>query len=109
CTAVNPTVASLVATGSNLQWYSAASGGTALAGITALTTGTYYVSQTVSGCESSRTSVAVSVTTPSAPVASAQSFCTAVNPTVAKLGGASSRLRWYSAATGGTALAGTRG
>ena len=58
------TVANLVATGSNLQWYTAATGGTALATSTVLATGTYYVSQTVGGVESTRTSVAVTITSP---------------------------------------------
>src|SRR5204863_4907730 len=44
-----------------LQWYNVSTGGSPLSAGTALTTGTYYVSQTVSGCESSRTSVAVTV------------------------------------------------
>ncbi|MEC4005905.1 T9SS type A sorting domain-containing protein [Flavobacterium sp. SUN052] len=57
------TVASLAATatsGYTLNWYSAATGGTALASSTAITTsGTYYVSQSIGTCESTRTSVAV--------------------------------------------------
>lgn len=45
-------------TGVNIQWYAAASGGTALATATALVNGTtYHVSQTVNGCESARTAV----------------------------------------------------
>ncbi|MEO0037547.1 MAG: hypothetical protein RIQ59_758 [Bacteroidota bacterium] len=55
------TVASLSATGSSIQWYAAATGGTALASSTALTTATYYVSQTSNSCESARTSVAVNI------------------------------------------------
>lgn len=53
------TVANLVATGSNLQWYDVASGGLALASSTPLITKSYYVSQTLNGCESERTMVAV--------------------------------------------------
>jgi hypothetical protein len=55
------TVADLTATGSSIQWYAAATGGTALASSTALTTATYYASQTSNSCESARTSVAVNV------------------------------------------------
>ncbi|WP_449441404.1 immunoglobulin domain-containing protein, partial [Seonamhaeicola algicola] len=63
CRGANPTVANLVATGTNLQWYANATGGTALASTVALTDGTtYYVSQTDgNSCESTRTSVAVTV------------------------------------------------
>ena len=56
------TIANLVATGTDLQWYDLETAGTALASTTVLATGTYYVSQTVSGSESTRTSVAVTIT-----------------------------------------------
>lgn len=56
------TVASLKAIGTNLKWYSNATGGTALATSTPLVAGTLYVSQTVSNVESSRTAVAVTIT-----------------------------------------------
>ena len=55
------TVANLVATGTSLKWYTAATGGTALASSTALTTRNYYVSQTMNSIESPRTLVAVTV------------------------------------------------
>lgn len=106
------TVASLTATGgtgATFSWYTTATGGTALATSTALSTGTYYVSQTISECESARTSVAVTVTTVNAPTAAAsQSFCgsaTVANLSATASGGAT--LGWYAAATGGSALAGT--
>ena len=55
------TVANLVATGSSLKWYAASSGGSALAGTTALATGTYYVASSSTNCESSRLAVSVSL------------------------------------------------
>jgi hypothetical protein len=57
------TVADLTVTsGSSIQWYDASTNGNLLAGGTSLTAGTYYASQTVSGCESTtRTSVAVTI------------------------------------------------
>jgi hypothetical protein len=61
------TVASLVATGTNLKWYDVATGGTALASTTAIATGTYYVSQTETSCESDRTAVVVTVVIPVLP------------------------------------------
>lgn len=103
------TVSQLVATGSNIQWYAAASGGTALAGTTAFQSGTtvYYASQTLNGCESSlRTAVAVVVNVTAAPTAAAtQTFCN--SGTVAGLVATGSGVQWYAEATGGTALAGT--
>ena len=55
CSSSSPSVASLTATGSNIQWYGNSSGGTALISTTPLVNGShYYASQTnVSGCESS--------------------------------------------------------
>lgn len=57
----NATVASLVATGSNLKWFLQASGGVELSTSTILTSGTYYVSQTNNGCESTRVPVNVTI------------------------------------------------
>jgi hypothetical protein len=62
CSASSPTVTNLSATGSNIQWYDASTNGNLLANATSLSSGNYYASQTVSGCESAtRTSVAVTV------------------------------------------------
>ncbi|TDO83715.1 putative secreted protein (Por secretion system target) [Flavobacterium chryseum] len=60
------TVANLKAVGSNLQWFSVPTGGSALSLSTVLQTGTYYVSQTINGCESLvRASVNVTIIEPS--------------------------------------------
>ncbi|MEC4005945.1 LamG-like jellyroll fold domain-containing protein, partial [Flavobacterium sp. SUN052] len=105
------TVANLIATGTGgtIKWYNVSTGGTALVTTTTLATGTYYVTQTnASGCESSRTSVAVTINAiPSAPTASAQSFCgsaTVANLTATGSGGT---IKWYNVSTGGTALVAT--
>lgn len=56
------TLANLIVTGSNLQWYSVATGGSPLPLNTTLVSGTtYYVSQTVNGCESARIAITVTV------------------------------------------------
>ncbi len=69
CTIDNPTVADLIATGTTIKWYSAATGGSALVGTTALATQTYYASQTIGSCESAlRFAVAVTVNSQSAPI-----------------------------------------
>ena len=98
------TVANLTATGTDLKWYNVATGGTALASTTALTTGTYYVTQTQTGLsESARLSVSVTVTaTPSAPITASQGYCNGA--TVANLISSGTTVRWYNVATGGTPL-----
>ena len=58
---VSGTVADLIATGTNLNWYSVATNGTSLVLTDNLSTGTYYVSQTENSCESNRTSILVTV------------------------------------------------
>lgn len=67
CYLINPTVANLTTIGgTNVNWYIAPTGGTALSTTTPLVTGTtYYATQTVSGCESiTRTAIVVTLTCP---------------------------------------------
>jgi gliding motility-associated-like protein len=97
----------LTATGSNLLWYTALTGGsgsttapvpgTAIAGTT-----TYYVSQTVNGCLSSRVPLMVTIlSTPPAPVAGPDvTYCQ--GDTILPLTAAGSNLLWYTALTGGS-------
>ena len=108
CSIASPTIANLTATGTGIQWYSASSGGTALATTVALVNNThYYASQTVTGCESTaRFDVTATVnTTPGAPTGTAaQSFCSGASPTVANLAATGTGIQWYAASSGGTAL-----
>ena len=102
------TIASLVATGTLIQWYAASTGGTVLATSTTLVDGlTYFATQTLLGIESSsRLAVTVIVSTVLAPTgASPQAFCSA--STVANLVANGTAVQWFSAASGGTALLNT--
>ena len=104
--------------GSNGQykWYSVATGGTAIAGevnsnyITPSLTATtsYFVSISISGCESTRRSVAATINTlPTAPSATGGSGCLPnASVTLNASGGTNSQYRWYLVATGGTAING---
>ena len=79
CAGTSPTVASLVATGSNLKWYNTATGGTPLLSTDAVSNGTYYVSQTIAGFESVRTAVTVTVSSigiSNNTISSDQTICT---------------------------------
>lgn len=69
--AQTPTVASLTATGTGIQWYAASTGGSPLASSTVLVNGTtYYASQTINGVESaSRFAVTATLVTQAAPAA----------------------------------------
>ncbi|MBL7701999.1 MAG: T9SS type A sorting domain-containing protein [Ferruginibacter sp.] len=103
----NATAVPLTATGTALLWYTTATGGTGSA--TAPTPSTaapgstnYYVSQTISGCESPRAVIAVNVTgLPAAPtVTSPVVYCQ--NSTATALTATGTNLKWYTTATGGT-------
>ncbi|MCK8495797.1 hypothetical protein M0L20_28280, partial [Spirosoma sp. RP8] len=97
------TPGSLTATGSGLIWYGqsgrltgAPTPGTSLSGIQS-----YFVTQTISGCESPRASITVVITNaPLAPVAGSPAYCVGTTPT--SLTASGTNLRWY---TGSTSVA----
>ena len=104
----NATAVALTATGADLLWYTAATGGvgsvvapvpsTAVNGVV-----TYYVSQT-SGCESPRVPLTVTVNAaPAAPTALSPTYCE--NATAVALTATGADLLWYTAATGGVGSA----
>jgi hypothetical protein len=100
----------LTATGINLKWYIASSGGSSITTPTppTISTGTtnYYVSQTTDAsagsCESPRSLIAVTVNTiPAAPdVASPLYLC--IGGPATTLSATGSNLKWYTASSGGT-------
>ncbi|MHA3789829.1 Ig-like domain-containing protein [Flavobacterium hauense] len=104
------TVANLVATGQAgaiFKWYTAATGGTALAATTVLTSTNYFVSQTVGDCEGPRRSTAVTITTVPLPQTAdaTPDYCSA--STIAQLvvtGQTGATFAWYNEPTGGTLL-----
>ncbi|AWG24518.1 T9SS type B sorting domain-containing protein [Flavobacterium kingsejongi] len=114
CNAAAPTVAQLVATGTNIKWYTSYTGTTLLDPSTALIhADTYFGSQTdpVTGCESTaRVTVRVIIRAEPAPPTgfSPQTVCSIpgeVIPTIADLVASGINVIWYSTPTGGTALA----
>ncbi|MDZ7646684.1 MAG: hypothetical protein U5K54_05580 [Cytophagales bacterium] len=104
------TAVALTATGSNLLWYTVLVGGignaTAPTPSTAVVgTTNYFVSQTVSGCESPRAQIDVIVNaTPTAPtVASPVTYCEGA--TAIALTATGSNLLWYTLSVGGVGSA----
>ena len=98
------TVAGLTATGTGLQWYSAATGGTALASTTALASGNYFVSQTLNSCEGPRTSVSVTVNTTAAPTGAASQSLSSLL-TISSIVVTGTNVVWY--ASSANAASGT--
>jgi streptogramin lyase len=103
-----PTLADIQVNETNIRWYAAASGGTALPANTALVDGTtYYAAQfeTVNNCESvGRLAIAVTVDDAPTPTTTdgTQDFCLVNNPTVGSIQVNQAGVVWYTAATGGT-------
>ena len=102
-----PTLVPVTASGTNLLWYTGPTGGTGSATAptpttTTVGTQTFYVTQTVNGCESNRQPLVVTINaTPTAPtVTSPVSFCQ--NATAVPLQANGTGLLWYTTATGGT-------
>jgi gliding motility-associated-like protein len=96
----------LTATGTNLQWYTQATGGEGIATAptpSTINTGTttYYVSQTVGTCESPRTAITVMVDAlPPAPAVTASvDYCQGATSVL--LSATGTNLLWYTTATGG--------
>lgn len=94
------------ATGATFTW-SATQGGAAITGSTAVTPGTFFVTQTVNGCISPATSVVLGTTTVTAPIAAAQTHCTGITFAQLNATGATGATFTWSATQGGAAIAGT--
>lgn len=99
------TVSGLSASGTTIQWYNAAMGGTVLPTNTPLVDGqTYYATQTENNCESQqRLAVTVTINSPAAPTGlTTQNFCNSA--TIGGLNATGTNINWYSVSTGGTPL-----
>lgn len=99
----------LVVVGTNIKWYNVPTNGTPLNPTDVLTTGSYYASQTINGCESfARVGISVSIANTSIPTGfSSQEFCEPTIPTIADLNVNGSNIKWYDTANGGTILPNT--
>ncbi len=108
---VGATASALTAIGTNLKWYAAASGGTALASAPVPSTSvagttSYFVSQTLNNCEGPRAELKVMIagcSTPAPTVSSPVNYN--VGATALPLTATGTNLKWYAASAGGTALA----
>jgi hypothetical protein len=102
-------------TNGQYRWYTVASGGTAIAGqvnssystpsLSATTI--FYVSIDNGTCESPRTPLIATINTiPPPPTATGNSACGSASLTLNTSGAANGQYRWYTVASGGTAIAG---
>jgi hypothetical protein len=97
------------------RWYTVATGGTAITGETnatfttpSLTANTdYFVAINDGTCESTRTLVSAVVNAiPAAPTTTGANRCGPGSVTLSASGGSAGQYRWYTVATGGTAIVG---
>lgn len=107
CEGSNPTISDLQALGTDLKWYGVG-GGAALSPSEALVNGaTYFVTQTLSGCESLQASTVAVIASVPPPVADTpQVFCSAQNATLADVTATGSGIRYYADASKLTELPG---
>jgi gliding motility-associated-like protein len=101
----------LVATGIQLKWYDVPTGGVPLPSAptpnTAIVgTVTFYVSQTINGCESQRRAVVVNITEKPQPpaVVTPVTYCQGETPQPLSNSVTGSNIKWYLAQTGGTPI-----
>lgn len=116
CGAGSVTLNGTGGTAGQYRWYTVATGGTAIAGQTnssyttpSITTSTtYYVSIDNGTCESARTAVVATINPlPPAPSATGNAGCApSAAVTLNASGGGAGQYRWYTVATGGTAIEG---
>lgn len=102
CSPLVPTIAHLQLNGSNIKWYSTATGGNEISKTTVLSNGgLYYASQTLNGCESlTRFSVKVFVYSNIPISTNYLTVCDAVNIQDVTIDGFSgNQLKWYNSLT----------
>ena len=98
CIQQQATVANLTAAGTQVKWYAAPAGGTSLPVTAALIDGaTYYVTQTLSACESERAPVKINIFSTLPPTGpAAQVFCVSQSAKVSDLAVNGSGIKWFS-------------
>lgn len=106
CIQQNATINDITITGQNIQWYDAQVGGNLLNNSTLLVNGvTYYASQTITGCESERVPITITIYNTPTPTATAnQSFCSTQNATLSDIIISGSSINWYNDSTLSTIL-----
>ncbi len=102
----NSTGNSVSISGKKILWYTSATGGISdtlppIVDTSVLGSKDYWITETVNGCESSRTKITVNIISiPTAPLVNNYQYCQ--NSTANQLTANGTNLLWYSSATGGT-------
>jgi len=106
CIQQNATITNITISGQNIKWYDAVTIGNLLPNTTPLQNGiTYYASQTINGCESTRVPVLVTIQNTPAPTGNQnQSFCSTENATLNDIAITGTDIIWYNSLSGNTIL-----
>ncbi|RTY86619.1 T9SS type B sorting domain-containing protein [Flavobacterium sp. GT3R68] len=106
CIQQNATLNDVIISGQNIKWYDALTAGNLLLTTPVLqNNATYYASQTIAGCESTRIPVAINIqNTPAPSGTSVQNFCANFNLTLSNLAVSGTSIIWYDSAVGGSVL-----
>lgn len=105
CIQDTATLLDVIVDGVDIKWYDAQVGGNLLLATTLLTNGVYYASQTISGCESDRIAVLISILNTPAPTGpSPQTFCIAQAPSLDNLVVNGTSVQFYDSLTNGNLL-----
>ena len=106
CIQQNATLNNIIISGQNIKWYDAATSGNLLPNATPLQNGiTYYASQTINGCESTRVPILVTIqNTPASTGNPNQSFCSTENATLNNITITGTNIIWYDSLTSNTFL-----
>ncbi|QOG04154.1 T9SS type B sorting domain-containing protein [Flavobacterium sp. MDT1-60] len=109
CKIDNPKIADAIVSGQNIKWYNNSTGGDLLLSNTSLQDQTtYYISQTINGCESNRYPVLIKVKEVLPPViTSPKTFCIQQNATLNTVQVTGQSIKWYDASTAGNLLPNT--
>lgn len=105
CNNENVTLSSITITGQNLKWYDALISGNILNNNTLLESRTYYATQTVNNCESSKLAITVKIQDTPSPIADAdQHFCVQQNATLNSVKASGQNIKWYNSGSAGINL-----
>ncbi|GEC79234.1 T9SS type B sorting domain-containing protein [Flavobacterium aquatile] len=108
CESDNATISTLIASGSNIKWYSSLTDTIELPSNHLLTSANYYATQTINNCESNRIAINVTVNSNSLPtVTSPQIFCIQQNATINDVLISGTNVNWYDSSTSGNLLPNT--
>ncbi|MDQ6470997.1 T9SS type B sorting domain-containing protein [Flavobacterium sp. LHD-80] len=106
CKIDNPKIADIIVSGQNIKWYNKITEGDLLSTTTLLQDQTtYFITQTINGCESNRYPVLINVKEVlRLTITSPQKFCIQQNATLNTIQVTGQNIKWYDAQTAGNLL-----